>query len=417
MSKQLVIICRTFTHIIWAQRKKITVVALVDFLTTTVADFVNPKFPLVKIIFIVLIPVLAYCICRLAHWLKKHNFQSVPSTKQINHPQQGLGISLFKGIPYVTLGLVSSGFFLVFQLFSSDPDKGALASGFPKLALIQKILLDIDQNLVDINNKLDNVKKETSQDARKELQNKGIPWTSDNFLTAVKEGDEETVALFLQGGMHPETATSQGRTLPVMLALNTLNPEAMLKLLLGNGLDIDAVYTQPAGMSDLQSTLLSAAIERGNQKVVAALIKSKANLNKAFTTPAAFGFGINKFPLAAAIYWKQPEIVFMLLDANADISSGEYEAYQEAIASRNNYFWKNHVEAINKIIERTAPSGNKKRQIDASLRIDEIDQEITKLALKSIESAMYPNEQQVCENQIKHLETEKKELLKVSGGK
>src|SRR5213075_1623615 len=67
------------------------------------------------------------------------------------------------------------------------------------------------------------VKKEVSDDPRKELANLGTAWSGDNFLDAVRTGEVRTLKLFVAGDMPMTSALSQGRPLPVMLALNTTN--------------------------------------------------------------------------------------------------------------------------------------------------------------------------------------------------
>lgn len=62
--------------------------------------------------------------------------------------------------------------------------------------------LDGLQRGVDsIDRKIDNVSRETSDNPRKELQNRGVAWTTERFEESVLNGDAESVALFLAGGM------------------------------------------------------------------------------------------------------------------------------------------------------------------------------------------------------------------------
>src|SRR5678815_614615 len=77
--------------------------------------------------------------------------------------------------------------------------------------------------------------------------------------------------LFLAGGMSPVQAVSQGRPLPVMLALNTSNPAEVVEALVAGGVDLNHTYEVPGGIRPVKTTLLGRAIEKGNVDLVRAL--------------------------------------------------------------------------------------------------------------------------------------------------
>jgi hypothetical protein len=52
-----------------------------------------------------------------------------------------------------------------------------------------------------LSNQIGNIKKETSENPRKELQNNGIPWDYKHVVQAVINSDNNTLELFLLGGM------------------------------------------------------------------------------------------------------------------------------------------------------------------------------------------------------------------------
>ncbi|MEJ0028676.1 MAG: hypothetical protein WDN01_21840 [Rhizomicrobium sp.] len=58
-----------------------------------------------------------------------------------------------------------------------------------------------NETLGDIDKKMDNVGKETSDDPRKEIANLGMHWSRDDFISAVRDGDTRGVLLFQAGGM------------------------------------------------------------------------------------------------------------------------------------------------------------------------------------------------------------------------
>jgi hypothetical protein len=52
-----------------------------------------------------------------------------------------------------------------------------------------------------------NVKKETSDESQKDLQNRGVSWQAANMLEAVRNGQFATVSLFARGGMRAPEGT------------------------------------------------------------------------------------------------------------------------------------------------------------------------------------------------------------------
>lgn len=132
---------------------------------------------------------------------------------------------------------VLSGFLYMFQSASADAAaNGVLASEISGVGELQKLLGVVSERLESIDSRvahIDNtissfdehvksidasamrmndelagvteqlaeVKKETSDDPRKELANIGMRWEYDNFLDALSNEDERAIKLYLQGGM------------------------------------------------------------------------------------------------------------------------------------------------------------------------------------------------------------------------
>ena len=326
-------------------------------------------------------------------------------------PAGGLSQSTIKGTPIAAFGLLLSAIFLSLQLISGGKEHGAIASVIPELQPLQQTLTGMDAKLDNIDKKLDNVKKETSDDARKELQNIGVAWTGTNFLEAVKVGDERVVTLFLKAGMHPETAESEGRSLAVMLSLNEYNPGNMLSLLLDHGLDINQRYEQYSSLGDMKTTLLGRSIEKGNVKLAKALLESGADTDQPLQTYGAMGIAINTYPLTSAIYWEQPEIALLILDAKPDVAAGDYSAYRKANQVRSETFWKQHSAEMNEILRKTTPPKNVAQRVNDELRLAEIDQELNEVGLKSIQSISNPYQKQEYDIRYDELQEEKKRLL------
>ncbi|MEO9228124.1 MAG: hypothetical protein ABI216_04085 [Devosia sp.] len=85
----------------------------------------------------------------------------------------------------------------------------------------------------------DTVKRETSTNPRKELQNRGIAWTREDFRQAIESQDSEAVDLFVDGGMKP-AARGIRFVLPGQVDAVAANPVA-LESALGN--DIFTFFT------------------------------------------------------------------------------------------------------------------------------------------------------------------------------
>jgi hypothetical protein len=247
--------------------------------------------------------------------------------------------------------------------------------------------------------------------ARKKIAELGLSWSGKDFLENVKTGDTKIVALFMKGQMDVKTATSEGRTFPVMIAQNNTNPESILTMISKNDFDINYVFNQTVGIgNDKKMTVLGRAIEAGNIKLVNAIIHLKGDLNKEFETFGSFGFSIPSFPLSASIYWERPDITEALLKAGADISKEDYAAYRLAYKNKDKYYWKNNQEKMQSILESLAPPAALLKKIKIQLRIEEIDIEVTKAAKKSVMAFSDPYERDRQEKIIRDLQSEQREL-------
>lgn len=70
----------------------------------------------------------------------------------------------------------------------------------------QSVAASINENLQEIITKLDDVKKETSTDPRKELANRGIDFSPTSFAESLYRGDDSNIMLFLKAGMEYDEA-------------------------------------------------------------------------------------------------------------------------------------------------------------------------------------------------------------------
>lgn len=100
---------------------------------------------------------------------------------------------------------------------------------------LDKIAMDTEK----ISHTMENVKKETSDNPRKELANMGISWTTDSFTGAILRAEMQTLELFLQGGM--KLVTPHKGTSLAVYALQPGIPDRVeiMKLFMKYGFKLD----------------------------------------------------------------------------------------------------------------------------------------------------------------------------------
>lgn len=91
--------------------------------------------------------------------------------------------------------------------YGEDNKQGLLSTKFETVASLQSSLGVISNKLDVISKKqeemkvaIDLVKKETSEDPRKELANRGVSWNASSFWDALIQNDKEAIKLFIDGG-------------------------------------------------------------------------------------------------------------------------------------------------------------------------------------------------------------------------
>jgi len=403
----------TISLAIKSNLNELTLPVILEFILATLGDFLEPRLRMLVILFFIFAVISIYHIAKVYNWAGRKNISLPLTTDQLYAGDTGLKKSFTKNLSIAITGLVVSSIFVLLQLLFSQNSRGTLASVFPDLQPMQQSLLGIESNLKEINKKLDNVKKETSDNARKELQNMGVAWNGKNFGDAVKSGDELVVSLFLEGGMRPETAESDGRSISIMLALNEYNPEKILSLLLEHGLDINYRFGQFASVGEMKTTMLGNAIQHGNVKLAKALLQNDADTDSRIQTYGSMAATIEMYPLESAIYWKKKEIVYLILDADPEISAGDYAAYRQAFAMKENYYWKENEPDLQKILAKIKPSGKTLQRINAELRVIEIDNEINKTFLESLQSLYSSYEKKAYEQKMEELRAEKAKLEEI----
>jgi hypothetical protein len=257
---------------------------------------------------------------------------------------------------------------------------------------------------------LGRVKKETSDDPRKELANIGVTWSGDAFLEAVRTGDLRVVSLFVAGEIPMTSAVSQGRPLPVMLALNVTNPGPVLDVLERGGLDINHTYEVAAGIGRVKVSLLGRAIEKGNVALVQALLGHHVDVNAAIQTFGVIGAPQNTFALASAVSWRQMEIAFLLLDNGADPRVGDFAGYREANSLLERRPNDPSLTALKTLMVRLAPAGADAARIGDELRLQAVERELTDVALEELRAMRGTSQQVELNRRYDALQRERKAL-------
>jgi hypothetical protein len=296
-------------------------------------------------------------------------------------------------------------------LNKTEPGKQAMEATAERLGSMNIKLDDIAGGVAKIDSKLNGVKQETSADPRKELANRGALWTVDAFFEALRGGNDVNVKLFLAGGMTTDLPDSQGRPLPVILALNTHNVADMLDLLVDAGLDVNHSYDVAGAFGSQRMTLLSRAIEKSSSPLVEALIKHHVDVNSPMQTFGAMGLTRDTYPLASAIYWKRWEIAQLLLDAGANPAAGDYAAYREARALRERT--NGDVQSDQRLdehIRRLKPQGSAAAHVESELRLQDIEQKLNQIALASLRTPPGSTERRRLDAEYDELQVERTKL-------
>jgi len=107
-----------------------------------------------------------------------------------------------------------------FQQYFDANETGLLASSAPVVADFQQAIgiakaIQADTHAIrestdSIDQKMDNVKKETSSNPRKELANNGLPWTREGFMDVIRQDDFDMATLYARGGMKLEVEGTYG---------------------------------------------------------------------------------------------------------------------------------------------------------------------------------------------------------------
>ncbi|MEM1151603.1 MAG: hypothetical protein AAGI03_13780, partial [Pseudomonadota bacterium] len=153
------------------------------------------------------------------------------------------------------LAVVSGGLIYLQSTSPGAPERGILASNVDGIAGVQDQLFGlseqvarieattdridartetIDQTTRETRDIVEGVKRETSEDPRKEIDNIGREWNQQAFQIAVNERDLRAVELYLEGGMRMNGTTMKFYLKPYYITDDVYDP-AMADLLVQSG--------------------------------------------------------------------------------------------------------------------------------------------------------------------------------------
>lgn len=175
----------------------------------------------------------------------------------------------------------------------------------------------------DFGKKIENVKKETSDDPKKELANRGIPWKVESLEEAVRRGDVEAIKLFKDGGMDPMDA-DRTRSSPIAALLCHPDAKQRLEQIRNLGIDITRFYSIDLGKLEYlghvvtEENLLAGhlrACQSDDPELAKFLVENGVKLERDYLEKA----GATQLRLPRRLEYApfKPKTLSVLLEANA----------------------------------------------------------------------------------------------------
>ncbi|WP_141400435.1 hypothetical protein [Magnetospirillum sp. 15-1] len=221
----------------------ITPWALISLLSAAASNLLTPLAPVAGWAFVVCLSAAVA-----TFFLAARSKASDPQANPLRLYGNGLLVAVVLGLGF--------GSVWTWQQIAGNPQQGVIVAKAPELAPLQNLLpgmvIDLhalrdsaasaDAGIERINR---SVKRETSEDPRKELANMGLPWTAESFLKSIELGDRRSIDLYLAGGMRPDVRTDQS-VLFYAIVSNSPDLEWTLRRFVQMGLDLD----QPMDLHD-----------------------------------------------------------------------------------------------------------------------------------------------------------------------
>ncbi|NLK45745.1 MAG: ankyrin repeat domain-containing protein [Treponema sp.] len=149
--------------------------------------------------------------------------------------------------------------------YASSKELPSFFYGFKTFLSEHKLLKELTKCFVEY------IEEETKTNAKKELYQKGLPFTPDSFSFQIAKGSEDICNLFIKAGMDVNEVDSAGT--PMLCNAARAENKNIVLLLLENGADVNAVS------KDRGYTPLMDAVWRKNAEITDIFIKNGADLN------------------------------------------------------------------------------------------------------------------------------------------
>jgi hypothetical protein len=132
-----------------------------------------------------------------------------------------------------------------------------------------------------IGSMVNETKKETSSDPRKELANIGIEWSLGHFEQAISRGDLRAIELFLEGGFSANELDGLRENFPFVISDAILNKApnlpGVLDLFKKHGLNFKATSPETPPLHTLEDDLFMCAAVKGDDQAVMTLKRAGAD--------------------------------------------------------------------------------------------------------------------------------------------
>lgn len=210
---------------------------------------------------------------------------------------------------YFASGIFVLSSFLFFYQGKIDVNNiGLMASSIPELSRFQESLgmvgesiERIDKSVSSIDYKMDNVKKESSDDPQKELANLGVPWTDNAYAQALLRSDIKVIDLFLRAGWNPKSGYDNGSAIGNYIWLGDMSDSSkvnkVIKMMLDHGISFREPVSRFRGVE--AQDLVSAAIRSCNLVFLQAALANGGKLTSTTSVGTPYIGAAPDGPLAA----------------------------------------------------------------------------------------------------------------------
>lgn len=176
-------------------------------------DLLDPLIALSSFTLAALVIAMVITVAAAASTRVRNTLAALPAPKPVSDLiSQYWALPLFSALVVLAAVILGATF-----ITEKSGDAGFIAEAIPGVAALKRdvgIIRQTAQNIEkntgkiaaqaeQLNEKANNLKRETSLDPQKELANMGVAWSNDHFADALIRGDEKVVSLFLAAGWNP----------------------------------------------------------------------------------------------------------------------------------------------------------------------------------------------------------------------